>query len=593
MIKFLLFLFIIKSSYSSSIESILFSSLDKCEDNFFNTITDKAFKGEIYKNGKYYDLKKINWNQKKLLTVHRLFWLEGLITRYRCNPEKNKAFLFKAYEDLSKYYQIFKKQKLLKTEFNIASSLSRLNYAYKILFLFDRLGEKKNIQNITDKISTEVVFFSKYSGEYIKKNITHNISFVIIEFNCIKQIIDGGMVINGNKDFESWVHTAFYEDGGFKELTLRYSFDIVQRVINLYNLIGGSKALSRHLIKIINFHLAMIKTNDLKHPEFGDLPSRNLKSFIDLVKDISIDKNSYEWVKWIGTDLSTQITAGKNFPKENTNIWSGYYSIRSGWSQLDWNIFIDAGPMGSNHRNADKLSFHLSVDGVDFIVQPGSHYYNMKSNDLLRINPRPGYMNNTISVNNRDLGRYKFENTKPKSHPRSIWRNSKEQTSLQDFYVLYSVPDLQDAKIKDDVWVIRRFDFIHDSLLVITDSLYATKGLLSSVDVEFNLQLDYNVEPSLQKDGNILISHALNNKKKLLLDLNISESKLAQNIVKGNKIRPFKSRFIDEIGGWRNVGRGWNGYRDGKQSSIPAPAIVLSGRVNLPFRNVIKFKVPN
>ncbi|MBU0607981.1 MAG: heparinase II/III family protein [Armatimonadetes bacterium] len=55
--------------------------------------------------------------------------------------------------------------------------------------------------------------------------------------------------------------------------------------------------------------------------------------------------------------------------------WAGQYVMRSGWSQDDLYLALDAGPYGYGHQHEDKLTIDLWAFGQDLIVDPGRYTY--------------------------------------------------------------------------------------------------------------------------------------------------------------------------------------------------------------------------
>ena len=75
--------------------------------------------------------------------------------------------------------------------------------------------------------------------------------------------------------------------------------------------------------------------------------------------------------------------------------------MRDGWEWDAQYLSMDAGPYGTNHQHADKLSITVSADGADFIVDPGTSIY--KSTDPgIKYDLRFGFLHIVITIDGVD-----------------------------------------------------------------------------------------------------------------------------------------------------------------------------------------------
>ena len=78
-------------------------------------------------------------------------------------------------------------------------------------------------------------------------------------------------------------------------------------------------------------------------------------------------------------DMRYLATGGEEgAPPEKTSVafpWAGQYAMRSGWTQDDMYLAMDAGPYGYGHQHEDKLSVDVWAFGQEMIVDPGRFTY--------------------------------------------------------------------------------------------------------------------------------------------------------------------------------------------------------------------------
>ncbi len=79
------------------------------------------------------------------------------------------------------------------------------------------------------------------------------------------------------------------------------------------------------------------------------------------------------------TDMLWRATAGREGrPPAKTSVafpWAGQYVMRSGWTNDDVYLALDAGPYGFGHQHEDKLTVDVWGNGQELVVDPGRYTY--------------------------------------------------------------------------------------------------------------------------------------------------------------------------------------------------------------------------
>ena len=107
-------------------------------------------------------------------------------------------------------------------------------------------------------------------------------------------------------------------------------------------------------------------------PAFGDASqnrSQGARANVQAVAELVGDEGELLWYGTSGERGRPPAYASRALE------WSGYYVMRTGWSEDDLYMAIKAGPYGAAHQNDDKLSFELYAHGQPFLIDPGMYIY--------------------------------------------------------------------------------------------------------------------------------------------------------------------------------------------------------------------------
>ncbi|MFV1981824.1 MAG: heparinase II/III family protein, partial [Rhodothermia bacterium] len=203
--------------------------------------------------------------------------------------------------------------------------------------------------------------------------------------------------------FDAFLDLAFYPGEFLVELTLGYSEGTLLMSLNMFENYpdGPAKdAIAVKLERIVDAHVGMMKP-DRSLPRYGDhgaydISDRILRRAARLFGRDDLRRLADE------PSNSNPMEARLSFPYESDPYYlSGYYAMRDGWDVDAQYLSMDAGPFGTNHHHGDKLSITVSADGAEFIVDPGTSLYKSIEPGP-RIDLRPGYMHNVITVDGVD-----------------------------------------------------------------------------------------------------------------------------------------------------------------------------------------------
>ncbi len=376
---------------------------------------------------------------------------------------------------------------------------------------------------------------------------------------------------------DSFLETAFYPREFLIELTLGYSEGTLQLCTSMFEALPDSPAKERiapKLEALFDAHVGMMKP-DRSIPRYGDHGIYDITDRVLRKADQLFDRPDLARIA-NQPEASQRPDQKLSFPFESNPYYlSGYYAMRNGWDTDAQYLSIDAGPFGTNHQHGDKLSITVSADGAAFIVDPGTSLYTSAEpgprNDL-----RHGFLHNVITVNGID--------------PNTGWDRHYAFDVLENRWVTNPVYDFLEGtyeyrnNLLDALWR-RSVLFIKDNYWIVLDALYGD----GEHRVESNLQ--FMVENEIQINGLHARATAPNG---ATLDIaQVFGEGLQADVLIGDTHHPGTTflvqypTFVD----WKPSGRGWVGTFGNLTPldpvrNYPAPALLKSGIVELPFKSV-------
>ncbi len=367
-----------------------------------------------------------------------------------------------------------------------------------------------------------------------------------------------------------YVATAFYPDGASIELTTAYSRGILSKTqLVSYALRDREniRAAENTLRAMTDWAIGMGKPTG-RLPSFGDLYA---SGYTGTVYAPIID--------WLGPDYARTMILDEEGPQPPYTVWPapgdeqwcGYYTMRSDWTPEAAYMAIDGGPWGTTHQHGDKLSFVVSANGADFIIDPSSTKYRSNEEGAFVSRQNCGYLHNTVTVDGVDehFGPRWLEATEPLDN---VWEHGED-------YSLF-VSDYDFAPAKEAIWE-RRVVFVDKSYWLVQDVIKANQA---SAEIEQNFQFELGTQ--IEFDGNMTIATAENGAKLLLIPVGGDET--APVLSEGDR-EPRTTYWPNgealQIRPWApgqppTHGRGWTG-RGGK-ALLPAPAVTYTGTVEMP-----------
>ncbi len=374
---------------------------------------------------------------------------------------------------------------------------------------------------------------------------------------------------------DGFLDLAFYPREFLIELTLGYSEGTLMMCRKMYESLPPSPAKDRigsKMEAIFDAHVGMMKP-DRGLPRYGDNGIYDISDRILRKGDELFGRD--DWGK-IADDPTVRERADgyQSFPyQSNPYYLSGYYAMRDGWNEAAQYFSMDAGPFGTNHQHADKLSITVSADGAAFIVDPGTSLY-ISEQPGPRHDLRLGFLHNVITINGID--------------PNTGWDRHYAFDVLENRWVTNRVYDFLEGtyeyrnNLLDAMWR-RSAIFIKGDYWIVLDAIYGE----GEHDVESNLQ--FGIGHEVKARGDRATATAPNGAR---LDLvSVLDDGLDPEVLIGDKefsgttfLRQYP-KFVD----WELGGRGWVGPLGNftpldPVRNYPAPALLKSGRVTFPFK---------
>jgi hypothetical protein len=390
-----------------------------------------------------------------------------------------------------------------------------------------------------------------------------------------------------------YVTDAFYPDGLYKELTLGYSSSVVLQLCRSVDALAAAAELRGQLMPMVEAFVGMARPDGFV-PSFGDASGRHLSN---ILHQPVTDALGSAWLAALGRPLAGAIRSTADcharlapiddawaervlaapppftsWPAADAEIWGGYYAMRSSWEPTANYLMIDGGPWGTTHQHMDRLSFVLSAGGVNFITDPCNTLYANNEPDARLSTLHAGFVHNTVTVDGVDEFAMDMAAECATDTPLSNrWERGAHHVLFAGHFDF--------APLRPVVWQ-RRVLFVDGAYWLIQDVL---TGEPASVDVEINFQFEEEIDVTVGGDQALATAAA-----GPCLGVVFAGSPLSARVVVGDETpQPTCSTQYGSYTEPRmfGQGRGWIA-RVGK-SILPAPALVFTGRVQLPFTHTI------
>ncbi len=395
--------------------------------------------------------------------------------------------------------------------------------------------------------------------------------------------VSSSWITEAGSFYAAFLDTAFYPGEFLVELTLGYSEGTLLMCLDLYDALPESvlkEQVAAKLQRLVDAHIGMMKP-DRSLPRYGDHGAYDMRDRIMRRAATLFDRSDYRLLADDPAAASQQLALASFPPVSDPYYLSGYYAMRDGWDSGANYLSIDAGPFGTNHHHGDKLSITVSADGADFIVDPGTSLYRSIAPGP-RIDLRPGFLHNVLTVNGVD--------------PNTGWDRHYGFDVLDNRWVTNSTYDFIEGvyeyrnNLVDALWR-RSVLFRKQDYWVVVDALYGDEG----VNVESNLQFDIDVDVEVVGEGaGLKTDETLARRGTSELRLTRVSSEVLESAVVVGDTTAQASTFLFQYPtfvDWVRGGRGWVGTFGNASSrdattSWPAPALVRTGAVSLPFFDV-------
>ncbi len=268
------------------------------------------------------------------------------------------------------------------------------------------------------------------------------------------------------------------------------------------NDISFSSNFSSKLEKMFSFVHSYTKPNGLA-PLLGDSDDARLFLFEDY---FDWDPRDHTHLFWLENEL---------FQKNGgtTNTSKGYhdshvYIMRKN----DWFLLIHGGGIGQKgnggHAHNDALSFELTVEGEDFIIDPGTYGYNI--DPVARKHFRKTAQHNTVTVDSQEQNRFREDTVfgmHEDAHPQlNRWESTEMFDTFDGQHDGYE-------RFRNPVTLRRTIHFDKKKMTVDITDFFTRKG---RHDLQWNFHFDRHVTLSLSKGDTVI---AEKNGKRIAIQL--------------------------------------------------------------------------
>ncbi len=206
-----------------------------------------------------------------------------------------------------------------------------------------------------------------------------------------------------------------YPDGVQWELAPGYGAGVLSQFRTVQELaaLNGQSMPEEYTARLEGmYHYYLYSSVAGRHAAFGDSGHGNARSVLAKGAQDFPHRKDFLWLATSGDEGQQPTELTSAFP------YAGQYVMRSGWSDDDRFMIVDAGPYGIAHQHEDNLSFELWAYGAYLITDPGTYRYNYDS-------PWRKFMVSTLAHNtvvvdhqgqNRRIQRHLYATDKPLPH---------------------------------------------------------------------------------------------------------------------------------------------------------------------------------
>lgn len=206
-----------------------------------------------------------------------------------------------------------------------------------------------------------------------------------------------------------------YPDGVQWELAPGYGAGVLSQFRTFHELakLNGEGMPEEYVARLEGmYHYFMYSSVAGRYAAFGDSGHGNARSVLSKGAQDFPHRKDFLWLATSSKEGEQPAELISAFP------YAGQYVMRSGWTDEDRFMIIDAGPYGIAHQHEDNLSFELFAYGDYLITDPGSYRYNYDS-------PWRQFMVSTLAHNtvvvdrqgqNRRIQRELYATQKPLPH---------------------------------------------------------------------------------------------------------------------------------------------------------------------------------
>ncbi len=502
---------------------------------------------------------------------------------YHTGDERLAQLIVKNMSDFIKHVPISKATGINVQDYFAGNPWNWVLQHWRMMRFIDTLDFLKNSPSMPDSLFLQTILDVHDEMEWLIPRMflgLHNgtlgnirgMIYVGLNFPELKQ---GKKWLNdGTGFFQFFLNTYFYPGEICVELTVGYSTSTVQHCLNIYGALPEGRQkddLKEILGKIVETHIGLMKP-DKSLPRYGDHGAFDVRdSILKKAADILNRPDLLELAKNKPENIPEMFLS---FPQHSAPRYiSGYYAMRNGWGVSDQYLAMDAGPYGTNHHHADKLSICVSADGANFIVDPGTPIYH-STKDTVRYDSRFGFLHNNFVIDGIDQNagwdrHYEFD------YMENRWVTNKEYDFLEGLYefrssllpvtarrtVFYKRGEywllLDDLKGNGQHNIESNFQFNFDNHVDLNDNVSATADNGAVLNV---CSVDDGLEPTVVK---------------------------ADTVFPGTSYNIYYPNNLD----WTFAGRGWVGTFGNNtpvdpSASHPAPSVVYKGTVKFPWHTV-------
>ncbi len=167
-----------------------------------------------------------------------------------------------------------------------------------------------------------------------------------------------------------------YPDGVQWELAPGYGAGVLSQFRTVQELaaLNGESMPQEYTARLEGmYHYYLYSSVAGQYAAFGDSGHGNARSVLANGAQDFPHRKDFVWLATSGREGAAPTELASVFP------YAGQYVMRSGWTDEDRFMIIDAGPYGIAHQHEDNLSFELWAYGAYLITDPGTYRYNYDS----------------------------------------------------------------------------------------------------------------------------------------------------------------------------------------------------------------------